>query len=360
MNIFISAGDISGEMHAAALAAALKKRAPNVKISAFGGARLEDSSDEFLFDLTKLSAFGFWEPLKQYFALRKIFREFIINRWDTSHPDKVILVDYYGFNIHIAEEAKKRGIPVYYYISPQVWASRAGRVKKIARFVKKMLVVLPFEEEIYKKAGVDAVFVGHPLLDSVPQAHGDKVDGAGKNIIGLFPGSRPSVIAKHLPIFEETVKLIRQKMPCEFLLFSSGNTKPPLSIPGTRTVVEDDFTQRSKLNFAITVSGTASLETALLGIPMAVMYRLSRFNYLLAKQLVKVPYITMANILLGRPAIPELIQDDATPEKISTTVLQLLNDPARLDKMKTDLLLLRKMLGEPGVSGRVADIILND
>jgi lipid-A-disaccharide synthase len=358
MKIFISAGDISGEMHAATLAAAIKKIAPNATISAFGGARLKASSDEFLFNLTELSAFGFWEPVKQYFVLRKVFREFIIGRWNASRPDKVILVDYYGFNIHIAEEAKRRGIPVYYYISPQVWASRAGRIKKIARFVKKMLVILPFEEEIYKKAGVDAVFVGHPLLDTVPQA-GQGAAG-GKQVIGLFPGSRPSVIAKHLPIFKETVKLIEKEISCEFLMFSSRNAEPPLSLPGIRTVVEDDFSERRKLDFAITVSGTVSLETALLGIPMAVMFRLSRFNYMLAKLIVKVPYITMANILLDRPAIPELIQNDANPEKISTTVLQMLNNPGRLDKMKADLSLLRGMLGKPGVSERAANIILND
>jgi lipid-A-disaccharide synthase len=359
MEIFISAGDISGEMHAARLAAELKRSGPAVRITSLGGEKLKAASDNFILDLTKFGGFGFWQPFKLYFRLKSVLRD-ITSRWDRGpRPDKVVLVDYYGFNIRLAAEACKRSIPVYYYISPQVWASRAGRIRKLAKYVRKMLVILPFEEELYGKAGVDAVFVGHPLLDTIP-APLEKGESGNKNIIGLFPGSRPSVIKKHLPIMLESAKLIAAKLPCEFILFASHNARAMLSIPGIKTVVDEDFAERRKLDFAITVSGTVSLENTLLGIPMAVMYKLSWFNYYLAKTLVRIPYITMANILLNRMAVPELIQGDANPRRISRTVADILGDSARTAELRKSLLSIREMLGKPGAAGRAAGIILND
>lgn len=357
MNIFISAGDISGEMHAARLAAALKRSATGVRITALGGKKLKAAADEFLFDLTELGGFGFWQPVKLYFRLKDLLRHITAERWDKGNkPDKVVLVDYYGFNIHLAEEAGKRGIPVYYYISPQVWASRKGRIKRLARAVDKMLVILPFEEELYRKAGVDAVFVGHPLLDTVPAAPGSK-QPSQKFFIGLFPGSRPNVIVKHLPILLKSAELISRELPCEFILFSPHEAEKP-EVDAVKTVVDEDFSERLKLDFAVTVSGTVSLENTLLGIPMAVMYKLSGFNYRLAKMLVRTPFITMANILLKRMVVPELIQKDANPEKIAATVLGILRDSRKAENMRKELLSVRKMLGEPGVSERAARIIM--
>lgn len=358
MEIFISAGDISGEMHAARLAAELKKSG-GARVTALGGPKLKAASDVFLADLTEFGGFGFWQPFKLYFRLKKLLGE-VTARWDsTGKPDKAVLVDYYGFNIRLAEEAAARGIPVYYYISPQVWASRPGRVKRLAKSVRKMLVILPFEEKLYRDAGVDAVFVGHPLLDTVPEP-GVKKSPEGKKVIGLFPGSRPSVIKKHLPIMLESAKLIGAQLPSEFVLFASRNAVPALSGAGLRTVVDEDFSERRKLDFAVTVSGTVSLENALLGIPMAVMYRLSWFNYRLAKALVNIQYITMANILLARMAVPELIQRDASPERICETAVGILVSPQKTEEQREALLSVRAMLGTPGSVKRAAGIILND
>lgn len=357
-NIFISAGDLSGEIHAARLVTALKKLQPDCRVSAMGGENLKAVADKFLCNLVNLSAFGFLEPVKLYFKLRQIFDEKIKRAWQEQKPDKVILVDYYGFNIHVAEEAHNAGIPVYYYISPQVWASRPGRIKKLSRYVSKMLVILPFEEEIYRKAGVDTTFVGHPLLDIVPEP-AQKTSLPATPCIGLFPGSRPSVLKKHLPLFDDVYKRIKKEVPCEIKLFGLETAKELYAGYSFPVVYHDeDYAERRKVDLAITVSGTVSLEHTLLGIPMIVVYRLARLNYLLAKMLVNIDSITMANILAGQKIVPELIQDDATPMNIIDHALGMLKNPEAYRKMRDYLLSVRKQLGNPGVSERAAQIII--
>jgi lipid-A-disaccharide synthase len=356
-NLFISAGDASGDRHASDLIKAIKEINPGIYVTSAGGQNLKAVSDDFLADLTALSAFGFTEPLKQYLKLKDIFNNKIKASFKAGRPDKIILVDYYGFNIHIAEEGYRRNIPVYYYISPQVWASRPGRIKRLAKYIKKMLVILPFEEELYNKSGVNAQFVGHPLIDTVPKPDNDRKTLPAKPLIGLFPGSRPNVIKKHIPILEKASNLIRKEMDCKAMIFGLKGRQYNTSMP---VVFDDDFEERKKIDFAVSVSGTVSLENALLGIPMIVFYRLSWFNYLIAKILVKVKYITMVNILADRPVVPELIQSDATPEKISETALKILKNQSYFSKLKEDVLSFRQQLGKPGVTKRAAEIILND
>jgi lipid-A-disaccharide synthase len=269
-----------------------------------------------------------------------------------------VLVDYYGFNIHIGKKAKELGIDVYYYISPQVWASRKKRIAKIARVVKKMLVILPFEEKLYRKHGIDAEFVGHPLIDMVPEPVISDSSTNAKPVIGLFPGSRKHVFDKHLPILLESARLIQKELDCDFKLFVAyENLLKNKTVP-YEVVKEKGYAKRRELSFAITTSGMVSLETALLGIPMAIMYKLSSFNYFLARLLVKVPYIGMANILLNSEIVPELIQKKAEPAVISKKVIEILRNKNALNTMKENLLALRKMLGKPGVSARAAKIIL--
>ncbi|MFH1368267.1 MAG: lipid-A-disaccharide synthase [Elusimicrobiota bacterium] len=360
MKIFISAGEVSGEMHAANLAKELKGIDAGISISAVGGDRLKAVSDDFIYNLVNLSAFGFWQPLKQYFLLRNILKEKVFGYWNSNPPDKVVLVDYYGFNIRIAKEARRRGIPVYYYVSPQVWASRSGRIKIIARYVKKMLVILPFEEDLYKKAGVDTVFVGHPLLDAIPESVHAVENKPQRPVIGLFPGSRKNIVEKHLGILEESAALIGKKIPSEFKIFAPPNITKDLAFAKYPVVSEQGFEERRKLSLAITTSGTVSLENALLGIPMIVMYKLSRFNYMIARMIVNINFITMANILFGKEVVPELIQKDANPQKISAAAVGLLKNPGAAEQMRKQLLSIRKILGNPGVSRRAAGIILND
>lgn len=353
--IFVVAGDLSGDMHAARLVDALRRR-DKVRVRSLGGPNLAAASDAFLANIVSKSAFGFWQPVKQYFSMKRIFTDVMLKSWDESAPDVVVVVDFYGFNIHVAQAAHERGIPVFYYVSPQVWASRAGRVQRLKRFVTKMLVILPFEEKLYRDAGVPAVFVGHPLIDAIPAP--SLVSDHQRSVIGLFPGSRGNIFARHLPILLETARIVRKTHDVDFRLFCPAPDELPAQIEGIPVFAGTDMAARAALSLALTTSGTVSLENALLGIPMIVFYRLSGFNYRLAKLIVKIPYITMANILAGKMIVPELLQDDAAPASLAAAVIDHLDHPVKRSAMRSELLKLRAQLGTPGVSDRAAAEIL--
>jgi lipid-A-disaccharide synthase len=353
--IFISAGDLSGDICAAGLAEEIKKADPSSFITAEGGNNLKSVADEFIENVVDIGGFGFL-PVKQFFLLKKLLKK-IKSYFTEQKPDKVVLVDYYGFHIHVARAAEKLNIPVYYYISPQVWASRGGRIKELAAVVKKMLVILPFEEELYKRNGVGAVFVGHPLIDSVSQKNSFAL--SQPPVIGLFPGSRLSVIKKHTPVLLETAKILREKINASFILFSA-NKNYACALPDYIELEENNSREKRKsVDFAICPSGTVSLENVLLGIPMTVMYKLSNFNYFLIKAIAKVKYISLANILTGKNIIPELIQFDATPEKIASEVIKQMR-PENYNFQLKEFFGIRKMLGQKGASRRAAEIILKD
>jgi len=353
--IFISAGDLSGEIHAANVAREIKKINPGCKITSTGGNNLKEVSDSFLYDIVNINAFGFL-PFRQLFILKKVYK-IIKTHFETDKPDKVILTDYYGFHIHVAKLAKKLSIPVYYYVSPQVWASRSHRIKTLAENVKKMLVILPFEEKLYKDNGLDAVFVGNPLIDAFTAK--TNFDISKPALIGLFPGSRNNVVKKHIPIIVETAKILKEKLNADFILFCAGKM-PDFDIPDYIDVeLNNDPEKRRKINIAVCPSGTISLENALLGIPMAIMYKLAYFNYFIIRMLAKVKYITLVNILADKAVVPEFIQLDAKPEKIAAAVIEQLKPENYMPKVN-ELLEFRKMLGQNGVSKRVAEIILSN
>ncbi|MCL2144151.1 MAG: lipid-A-disaccharide synthase [Endomicrobia bacterium] len=353
--IFISAGDLSGEIHAANLIREIKKINPSCRISSAGGANLKSVSDNFIEDIVNINAFGFL-PIKPFFFLKNVLKK-LVTYFETEKPDKVILTDYYGFHIHVAKAAKKLNIPVYYYVSPQVWASRKGRIKTLAKNIKKMLCILPFEEKLYKENGVDAVFAGNPLIDTVPEKN--KFEISNPPLIGLFPGSRKNVIKKHMPVILETAKILKEKLNADFIMFGVNKNAEHKLPEYIKFEAGNDFEKRKLIDIAICPSGTVSLENSLLGIPMAVMYKLSYFNYFLIKMIAKVKYITLANILAGKAIVPEFIQFDAKPENIANSVIEQLNPEVYPLKVK-DLLEFRKVLGKPGVSKRTAEIILND
>jgi lipid-A-disaccharide synthase len=358
-NILIVAGDLSGDLHAANLAKAIKKLAPETKIYALGGPRLKEAADEFMEDLVKLGTFGFFQPVKQFFRLLGIFIR-LKKTMRSVGFERTIVVDYYGFNIHVAAFSKKLGVKTFYFISPQVWATRKGRIKKIRAAVDKMLVILPFEEKLYRDAGVPVEFVGHPLIDMVPRPPaGESGVGHNKPLIGFFPGSRASVFKKHLPILCEAAGIIRSELDCECKLFLASNDLLKDKDCGIATVVESDYKERARISFAISTSGTVSLENALMGVPMVVIYKLSRLNYFVARLLIQIRYITMANILADKALVPELVQDDCTPEKIAKKTLEMLKDKDYLCYLRAQLLDMRKLLGAPCVSERAAEIILS-
>jgi lipid-A-disaccharide synthase len=354
--IFVSAGDLSGEIHASNLVKEIKNINPLCRISAVGGDNLKSIVDDFLEDIVNIHAFGFL-PIKQIVYLKKVLKK-IENHFSKDRPNKIILVDYYGFNIYIARFAKKINIPVYYYISPQVWASRSGRIKKLAATVKKMFVILPFEEKLYKDNGIDAVFVGNPLIDRVPEKQ--KIDILSHPpIIGLFPGSRKSAIKRHMPIIIETAKILKEKINAKFIIFSP-DSEFNYNLPEYIGLdISGGFEKRKTVDFAICSSGTVSLENALMGIPMVVMYKLSYFNYFLIRAIIKIKYIAIVNILANKTIVPEFIQFDANSSKIALSVIKQLEPENYMPKVK-ELLSFRSMLGTIGVSKRAAEIILND
>jgi len=355
--IFLSCGDPSGDFHAARLVPELRKR--NAVVHALGGRRTEAAGAELLENIVKESVVGFWESLKKFGYYRGVLEK--TKKYLTRNPaDALLLVDFWGFNSHLGEWAGKRGIPVYYYISPQVWASREGRAERIKRWVRKMFVVFPFEEDFYRKKGIPVRFVGHPLLDVVPPP----LDALPQKVsVGVLPGSRNQEVKSLFPLFCELCGRLRRDFTgSEFFLFAHPDIDwSEIEIPGYFTKVSSDefYEKRRELLFALTASGTATLENTLLGIPMAVFYRLSFFTYQLARRLVRVPYIGMPNILSGKLLVPEFIQH-LDPELIYPVLKKNIENRAGLTGIREELLKLRGSLGRPGVAERVAGCLLDD
>lgn len=362
-NILLIAGDPSGDLHGAGLIRELKAQRPDVRIACLGGARMQAEADEFIFDLASRGLSGFIDPFTKILLIKRLLN--LVRRYlDFQKPAAIVPIDFYGFNHQVLGLAKHRGIPAFYYISPQVWASRPGRIQKLKRLVERMLLIFPFELPLYRDAGVPCTFVGHPLLDLIPEPVEKGFVNAAPRI-GLLPGSRPTELERHLPLFLEALRRIRRRLPkTEAQLFASRNISDQFlrarlsnGMP-VQIVRESDYRERSRLDLALTSSGTATLENALLGLPMVVVYKLNWPSYWIAKSIVKIPHISMANILAGKELVPELIQSKATPERLAAEALSLLEDPPRLADVRTQLLALREKLGGPGAAKRAASIIL--
>ncbi|MEK7382216.1 MAG: lipid-A-disaccharide synthase [Elusimicrobiota bacterium] len=360
--ILVVAGDPSGDLHASSLIQALKRREPGTRVAAVGGPLCRAVADEFIEDLASRGVTGFMEPLLKIpflLGLRSRLQSFISER----RPDALVCVDYYGFNRRVLPLAQKAGIPAFYFVSPQVWASRPGRVKVLKRLVHKMLVIFPFEEKLYREAGVPVEFVGHPLLDLIPEP-GQRTPDPQALIVGLLPGSRASELKRHIPVFYEAFRLLRQTRPgMRGLVFASPNQPDSAygRLPeGVEIVRESDYQRRAALDLAICSSGTATLENSLLGVPMVVVYKLSWPTYAIARALVKVKHIAMANLLAGRGVVPELIQRDATPQRAAAEAARFLDDAPLWARTREELLALRPSLGEPGCAERAARSILSE
>ncbi|MDX6769528.1 MAG: lipid-A-disaccharide synthase [Elusimicrobiota bacterium] len=360
--ILVVAGDPSGDLHAANLIRALKRQDRRVSVAAVGGPLCKAEADEFLEDLASRGVTGFWEPaLKIGFLLRLAARlkRFLVE----ARPDAVVCVDYYGFNRRVLSLAAAAGVPAYYFVSPQVWASRPGRVKVLKRLVRRMFVIFPFEEELYREAGVPVEFVGHPLLDLIPENKPHHADPAAPRI-GLLPGSRSSELHRHLRLFYDAFAIMRRERPgARGFVFASANQPDSAygRLPdGAVLVREADYAARAKLDLAVCSSGTATLENAILGVPMVVVYKLSWPTYAIARAIVKVKHIAMANLLAGREVVPELIQRDATVGRIVLEAARFLDDLDRSARARAELARVRAKLGAPGAAGRAAASLLAD
>ncbi|UCB57313.1 MAG: lipid-A-disaccharide synthase [Candidatus Omnitrophota bacterium] len=368
--IMIIAGEPSGDFHASRLIHALKKINPDIEISGIGADNMRRAGAELYFDISELSIIGFTGVLTNLKKIKHIFKA-ILEKIDAQRPDAVVLIDYPGFNLKLAQEVKKRGIKVIYYISPQIWAWWKGRIKTIQRFVDKMIVVFKFEEALYKTRGIDVSFVGHPLLEEAYSqlSREDFLNNLGltpqKPTIGLAPGSRGMEVERILPILLESAKIIKQRLPqSQFALLKAPGLERGLfenkikkyDVPVVAWEGRSyDFL--GACDFVLVASGTATLETAIMQKPMAIVYKVSFLNWLIARCLIRLPFIGLVNVIAGKKIVPEFIQHKARASLIAQKTLDILSSQEELTKIKSRLMQLRQELGTPGASQRAAEII---
>ncbi len=370
--LFISAGDVSGDIHAANLVSALKELDPTLRVIAIGGSRLKACADEFIIDLASQGLLGFIEPLKKLPLFWRLIKQ-VRTILRTQKPAAFIAVDFYGLNHQFLKVAKQEQVPAYYYVTPQVWASRQYRAKRLAVLTRKMYVIYPFEPAFHKERGGNAVFLGNPLLDKMPAPLPKNFDiqepqkYAWK--LGLLPGSRQGEIARLTPVFYQTFKEICKTYPntqAYIFLLPDADEKKFIELFGEQPPVnfhfikETDYKMRGQMDFLLACSGTATLENALLGVPMLVAYKLFGPTYLIARMVAKVKYISLVNLLADKPLVKELIQQDASVQNCVQIAQELFAHPERLARMHQQLLQLRASLGEPGVAKRAAADILGD
>jgi lipid-A-disaccharide synthase len=373
--IMIVTGEASGDLHGSNLVKSIQSKRGGVQFCGMGGPELAACGVELLYDAAKVSVVGFFEVfvhLKDIWLAQRALRR----RLETDPPDLLILIDLPDFNLILAKKAKKLGIPIFYYISPQLWAWRSGRVKTMKARVDKIGVILPFEEEFFRKRGVAAQYVGHPLLDTVKtslprkqfcQLHGISND---TRCIGLFPGSRNREVSSLLPIFLSAAEALQKKSPERIVFFiprastigseqfdsaGLGSYQQHLDI---RIIEEDRYNMMAACDAVVTASGTVTLELAILEVPMVVVYKLAPLTYQLGKRLVKVDYFSLVNLIAGYTAVPELLQHEVTAERIAAELSAITTQPARKQTMKKALKEVKDKLGESGASEKAATAAL--
>jgi lipid-A-disaccharide synthase len=365
-SVVMVAGEASGDLHGARLIGALRERLPDIRICGAGGGAMRDAGARIVVDIRELSVMGFtavFSKAPRILSHLGRLKRLLVDR----KPDLLILIDFQDFNLHLAGYAKKIGIPVLFYISPKVWAWRAGRIHKIKRRVDHMAVILPFEETIYTRHGVPATFVGHPLMDGAPPENENHSEGSPDTprAVALLPGSRECEVSRLLPEMLKAARILQHDEPGLQFEISRAPSIPAAMInhftqhhgvAGTRITDEPVYAIFKRCRLAIVASGTASLEAAIYGIPTIIVYSVSNLSYLLAKSLVHVPHIGLANLIAGKRVLPELVQDQATAVRIAAAAEHLLNNPDAYHQMQVELRAIRKQLGHSGASGRVADI----
>lgn len=369
-SILIIAGEASGDMHGASLVKALKNRRPDLHFFGIGGACMEKEGVKLIYNARDLSFLGFLEVIKHLPFIRKVFQEMVI-RLKEHNPVLIVLIDYPGFNLRFAEKAKKLGFPVLYYISPQVWAWGKNRIKKMAHCIDRIIVIFPFEEAIFRRHNMDVHFVGHPLKDSVNTILAKREFlkvfhlNSGKPILGLLPGSRAQEVQKLLPVMIQGYLRLKIVIPELQAMVGLASTLPDSLYLEIINREADIVPIRNHTNEVIAnsdvvlvASGTATLETALLGTPMVVLYKMSPLSFIIGKLLVKIRNIALVNIVAGKTVVPELIQNNATAEKIFREVHDLLSNRKRRTAMKKQLAEVSQKLGKKGASLRAADTII--
>jgi lipid-A-disaccharide synthase len=366
------AGEASGDLHGARRLAELGALTDRLEVFGLGGDRMAAEGLERLAESSEISVVGLWEVFRVWSRAREIFDQ-ILDEVDRRRPRLAVLIDFPEFNLRLAKALHERGVRVVYYISPQVWAWRKGRVKTIARVVDAVLVLFPFEAAFYEGHGVEAVHVGHPLVDEVPelpQAWDRAHEGDGRRPgeggepyrIALLPGSRSSEVEVLLPVMLRSVRRLAAEVPVLARVVQAPTIprrriEEAVELSGlpVQVVADRDYYRTvADSHFALCASGTATLEVGLLGTPMAVLYRLGGWTYLMGRLLVRLPHVSLVNLVLGRGVVPELLQSRAEPAMVCRTLLELLRDPQAIAEMRRGLGELRSRLGARGASARAA------
>jgi lipid-A-disaccharide synthase len=368
-NILIVAGEASGDFYGAGLVREIRCILPHIRFYGIGGKKMKDAGVHLIAQSSEMAVVGLTEVaaklrfiLGVFFKLKKSLRN--------EKPDLVILIDYPDFNLPLARAAKKNGIKVFYYISPQVWAWRKGRIQSIRKCVNRMAVIFPFEESLYRKAGVPATFIGHPLLDVAKTTWSREEALRNINLerqattIALLPGSRKGEVTKLLPVMLKAAEILAEEFPGIQFILPLADTLDPKLIEGivalyrpkVRIIKDSIYDVLAASDAAIVTSGTATIDTALMETPMVVIYKVSGFTYLVGRLLIDVENIAMANIIAGKTIVRELIQGDATPKAIAKEVAEILKDDVKREAMIQELRKVRERLGAPGAAKRAAKL----
>jgi lipid-A-disaccharide synthase len=368
MRVMMIAGEASGDVYGAGVIRELKRRDPSCEVFGVGGDRMQSAGAELVYHVRELAVMGFWEVLRHLPLLRSVNRT-LTALLIAKKPEVIVLIDYPGFNLRFAAVAKAQGVKVVYYISPQVWAWNPGRVRKMRGIVDTMLVVLPFEEEIYRNKGIDVKFVGHPLLEVLEEP----IDRAGfctrygfdpnGKILGLFPGSRKQELERIFPAMLGAARTLHRKTGVQVAI----GVAPVLDLDYVRSFLRDDFPVSllvhathdlmKNSDVAIVTSGTATLEVGYYRTPMVIVYRTSMLSYLIGRMVVRIKNIGLVNIVAGEQIVPELIQDAVKPDRIVSETLRLLTGDKLREEISGRLAVVRERLGTPGASSRVADVV---
>ena len=363
------AGEASGDLHGGSVVRALRAIAPGVEVSGVGGERMRAEGMRLIHHIHDLAFMGFVEVVRNLSTIVTLERE-LLAEIEKNRPDVVVLIDYPGFNLRFAKKAKQRGLRVLYFISPQVWAWHKGRVKRMRGIVDRMKVIFPFEVDIYRREGIDAEFVGHPLAEHIATSC-SREDFARRHgldphrrLLGLFPGSRKQEIERILPGMAETAALLSTGRDLQVAIGvapSLGREVIQRYLPAgsTFTLVENGtYDLMAYADAAIVTSGTATLETGWFGTPMVIVYRMAPLTFALGRLLVDVPFIGLANIVAGRKVVPEFVQSDFVPQRVAAEVGKLLDDASCAAAMRRELSVIKERLGGPGASEKVAQGIL--
>ncbi|MBI3363639.1 MAG: lipid-A-disaccharide synthase [Ignavibacteriae bacterium] len=362
------AGEASGDLHGSGVVRELKRRDPLCDVFGIGGDKMQAAGMDLIYHVRELAVMGFWEVVQHLPLLRSVEKTLgvlLIAR----KPDVVVLIDYPGFNMRFAEAAKRHGMKIVYYISPQVWAWNPGRVRKMKSFVDKMLVVFPFEVDIYRKEGIDVQFVGHPLLEALTEPQGRKEFckrygfDENKPILGLLPGSRRQEIEQIFPTMLGAARIVNHELGANVAVGVSS----VLDLEFVKSFVRDDFAVTfiqhatydlmKNSDVALVTSGTATLETGYYQTPMIVVYKTSWLTYLIGRIVVRIKNIGLVNVVAGEEVVPELIQSKLTPQRLAIGAIAMLKDQSRRKEISRKLAVIRDKLGTAGASVRVAETI---